>query len=225
MVPRLLLASSSHHHQIIPLFDKGLTLFASSEEQAAAWKKMITLSRNRTLQSIFVTIAISCHSLGVSISPDEIQSFPWLAHATETSETHLSYPLSWSELIVQMISGEIVSSSFEGTLFGDLMKIYPHTMTPFLERIFQNEDEDKRSYLMKIIQTSSVTPDPIAKVPNLHVDSKVMEAEKTRPPPSPTFSIPTAQSLIQDVKAIFPEYGEFFISCVLEVSHRSLSLS
>lgn len=40
---------------------------------------------------------------------------------------------------------------------------------------------------------------------------------------APLYSIPTAQSLIQDVKAIFPDYGEFFISCVLEVISPSIT--
>lgn len=30
---------------------------------------------------------------------------------------------------------------------------------------------------------------------------------------------PSHQALIQDVKAMFPNYGEFFLSCVLEVKY------
>jgi hypothetical protein len=75
---------------------------------------------------------------------------------------------------------------------------------------------EKKSYLMKMIQAASSpvsAPPPITHTDN-HPARSIAIDEKLSPP---SLSIPTAQSLIQDVKAIFPDYGEFFISSVLEV--------
>lgn len=76
---------------------------------------------------------------------------------------------------------------------------------------------DKKSYLLHIIQASA-TPHTTQKI-----ESRSLVESDPNAPQAPLYSIPTAQSLIQEVKAIFPDYGEFFISCVLEVASSSVT--
>jgi hypothetical protein len=69
---------------------------------------------------------------------------------------------------------------------------------------------------MKMIQgTSSAMQTPPSSTS--HRDQSHLSLSNPKEEMSTLPSVPTAQSLIQDVKAIFPDYGEFFISSVLEV--------
>jgi hypothetical protein len=125
--------------QIIPLLERGIILSeATAEDQLAKWKTMVSLCRNRVVQSLFMIVTSSSLSLRLPIPQNETQSFPWLLlidpQPRSDSSTSLAFQHSWSETIFQMMSGEIVSSSFEGAIFGDLMKVCPlsPSLPPFL---------------------------------------------------------------------------------------------
>lgn len=84
---------------------------------------MLTLARNRILQSLLMTMVFTCHHFHIPVRPNEIQSFSWLSdQSVEISRPSFPFHVPWSEIIFQMISGEFLKAS-EGTLFGDLMKV------------------------------------------------------------------------------------------------------
>lgn len=90
---------------------------------------MIQLIRYRIIQSFFILITSSSHSFHLPINDTEIQSFPWLSDINYSHQHHYhqhltnSNLISWSEIIIQIVSGELTQSSIEGTFIGDLRKV------------------------------------------------------------------------------------------------------
>lgn len=83
---------------------------------------MLTVSRNRILQSLLMTMVFTCHTLHIPVIVNEIKSFPWLSEGRTSEGSFFHFNIRWSDIVVQIISGEFLQST-EGTLFGDLIKV------------------------------------------------------------------------------------------------------
>ena len=110
------------------MIEKGIPLFSALED-VIEYNNMTQLIRHRILQSFFMIIVSSSQSLHLPIDDTEIQSFPWLSERINSNNNNNHHHhsnsklISWSELVIQIVSGELIHSSIEGSLITDLRKV------------------------------------------------------------------------------------------------------